>query len=64
MTKLWDDPDAAMKDKVMNGEVAFDGASPFELLYHFFPNGSWFAQVTSKFFIGEIPGCVVDFTPT
>ena len=44
----------------MHGEVTLDDASPFELLYHIFPYGSWCAQVTAKFSIGKVPTCVVD----
>ena len=61
--RLLTDPDAAMKDKFVHGEVTPDEASPFELLYHIFPcifpYASWCAQVAAKFFIGEVPACVV-----
>ena len=58
--QLLEDPDAVMKDKIVNGEVSFDDASPFELLYHLFPYGSWYARAASKFFVGEIPACVTE----
>jgi len=58
--RLLTDPDAAMKDKFVHGEVTLDEAAPFELLYHIFPYASWCARVAANFFIGEVPTCVVN----